>query len=141
VSSSHLVPSPKVETPKTPPKVTQPLPRPRTPRPTHVRPPVGYYRALSEGEKASIACTNLSDELEEDRTDEALLTNHPTHWALATAEPEPMLKEALSGPDAAEWQEAIDYEISQLEKLGTWKIADLPKGANVIPCHFVLATK
>jgi len=52
-----------------------------------------------------------------------------------------MLKEALSGPDAAEWQEAIDYEISQLEKLGTWKIVDLPKGANIIPCHFVLATK
>ena len=59
--------APKAETPKTPPKVTQPLPKPRTPRPTHVRPPVGYYRALSEGEKASIACENLSNELEEDR--------------------------------------------------------------------------
>jgi hypothetical protein len=73
--------------------------------------------------------------------DATMLTNHPAHWALAAAEPEPTLKEALSGPDAEEWQEAINYEINQLEKLETWKIVDPPKGANIIPCHFVLATK
>jgi hypothetical protein len=32
-----------------------------------------------------------------------------------------MLKEALNGPDRAEWQTAIDYEIGQLEKLGIWR--------------------
>jgi hypothetical protein len=63
------------------------------------------------------------------------------HWALATAEPEPMLKEALSGPDGEEWQAAIDYEIGQLEKLSAWKIVNHPPCANIIPCHFVLATK
>jgi hypothetical protein len=60
---------------------------------------------------------------------------------LAAAEPEPTLQQALNGPDAVEWKEAVDYEISQLEKLGTWEITDLPRGANVIPCHYVLATK
>jgi hypothetical protein len=63
------------------------------------------------------------------------------HWALATAEAEPMLKEALSGPDGTEWQAAVDNEIRQLEKLSTWKIVDYPPHANIIPCHFVLATK
>src|SRR5258706_12298104 len=63
------------------------------------------------------------------------------HFALAAAQAEPTLKEALSGPDAQEWQAAIDYEIGQLEKLGAWKIVDPPRASNIIPCHFVLATK
>jgi hypothetical protein len=39
-----------------------------------------------------------------------------------------MLDKALRGPNADEWQKALEYEISQLEKLGTWLIKDLPKG-------------
>lgn len=64
-----------------------------------------------------------------------------TQWALAAAEPEPTLQQALNGPDAIEWKEAIDYEISQLEKLGAWEIVNAPRNANIIPCHYVLATK
>jgi hypothetical protein len=52
-----------------------------------------------------------------------------------------MLKEALNRPDGAEWQTTIDYEIGQLEKLGIWRIIDPPPRANIIPSHFVLATK
>jgi hypothetical protein len=66
--------------------------------------------------------------------------NH-IHLALAAAEPEPTLQQALNGLDGVEWQEALDYEISQLEKLGTWEIVDPPRGMNIIPCHYVLATK
>ncbi|OAX31269.1 hypothetical protein K503DRAFT_677023, partial [Rhizopogon vinicolor AM-OR11-026] len=51
------------------------------------------------------------------------------------------LQEALSSPDGAEWQEAVDYEISQLEKLKAWKVVTPPRNANIIPCHFALATK
>ena len=40
-----------------------------------------------------------------------------------------------------EWQTALDYEIGQLEKLGTWVIEDLPKGHNMIPCSAVLKEK
>jgi hypothetical protein len=59
----------------------------------------------------------------------------------AAAEAEPMLSQVLNGPDAIEWQEAIDYEISQLEKLGTLEVVTPPARANIIPCHYILATK
>jgi hypothetical protein len=48
---------------------------------------------------------------------------------------------ALSGPDGPEWQAVINYEINQLEKLKVWKIITPPCNANIIPCHFVIATK
>ena len=51
------------------------------------------------------------------------------------------LDEALRGSDAKEWQTALDYEISQLEKLGTWVVEDLPKGQSAIPCSEVLTIK
>jgi len=43
--------------------------------------------------------------------------------------------------NAKEWQAVFDYEISQLEKLGTWVIQDLPKGHSTIPCSKVLKEK
>ena len=51
------------------------------------------------------------------------------------------LDDALSGPHTKEWQTVLDYEIGQLEKLGTWVIEDLPKGHNAIPCSAVLKEK
>ena len=44
------------------------------------------------------------------------------------------LDKALHGPNTKEWQAVFDYEISQLEKLGTWVIKDLPQGHTAIPC-------
>jgi hypothetical protein len=35
----------------------------------------------------------------------------------------------------------LDYEINQLEKLGTWVLEDLPEGEPVIPCTEVLKEK
>ena len=52
-----------------------------------------------------------------------------------------MLDKALCGPNAKEWQEALDYEILQLEKLGTWIIQDLPLGQMAIPCSEVVRVK
>ena len=51
------------------------------------------------------------------------------------------LDEALRGPNAKEWQEALDYEISQLEKLGTWVVESLPPGHTAIPCSEVVKVK
>jgi hypothetical protein len=51
------------------------------------------------------------------------------------------LDEALQGPNAKKWQEALEYEICQLEKLGTWKVVDLPQGQNAIPCSKVMRVK
>ena len=52
-----------------------------------------------------------------------------------------MLDKALQGSDAKEWQTALDYEIGQLEKLGTWVVEDLSKGQSTIPCGEVLKIK
>ena len=51
------------------------------------------------------------------------------------------LDEALQGPKAKEWQTALEYEISQLEKLSTWVVEDLPKDHTTIPCSEVLKIK
>ena len=51
------------------------------------------------------------------------------------------LDDALSGPCTKEWQTVLDYKISQLEKLGTWVIEDLPKGHNAILCSAMLKDK
>ena len=52
-----------------------------------------------------------------------------------------MLDKALRGPDAKQWQEALEYKISQLEKLGTWVVVDLPAGHTAIPCSEVVRVK
>ena len=59
---------------------------------------------------------------------------------LMNSEPK-SLDKALRSPDAVKWQEALDYEINQLEKLGTWIVEDLPKGQMAIPCSKVLKIK
>jgi len=38
-------------------------------------------------------------------------------------------------------QTALEYEISQLEKVGTWVVEDLPKGQSAIQCSEVLKIK
>jgi len=52
-----------------------------------------------------------------------------------------LLDEALCGPDANEWQTALEYKINQLEIFGTWVVEDLPKGHMPIPCSEVLKIK
>jgi Reverse transcriptase (RNA-dependent DNA polymerase) len=52
-----------------------------------------------------------------------------------------MLDKVLQGPNAKQWQKALEYEISQLEKLGTWTIIDLPPGQTAIPCNEVVRVK
>jgi hypothetical protein len=36
------------------------------------------------------------------------------------------IDEALNGPDADAWKQALEYEINQLQKLCTWDIVDKP---------------
>ena len=47
----------------------------------------------------------------------------------------------IRGPDAKHWQEALNYEIGQLEKLETWDVIDLPKGHTAMPCSEVIKVK
>ena len=49
--------------------------------------------------------------------------------------------EALRRPNAKAWQDMLEYEISQLEKLQTWEIVNCPKNEPVNPCTEVLKEK
>jgi hypothetical protein len=82
------------------------------PRQTRARPAPGYYSQLQKGQTAAVAIENLREASELDLLDEEA----HIHLALAVAQPEPTLQQALNGPDGPEWQEALDYELSQLEK-------------------------
>ena len=84
---------------------------------------------------------DLKNDIPEDEEDwEAELPPNFTLIGALGTEPR-SLNDALSGPHAKEWQTALDYEISQLKKLGTWVIEDLPKGHNAILCSAMLKEK
>ena len=86
---------------------------------------------MHEGQSATL--TNESRHKEEDQINFTLAA--PMESVMLT------LDEALRGPNAKQWQVALDYEIRQLEKLGTWVIEDLPKGQTTILCSEVLKEK
>ncbi|SPC62925.1 uncharacterized protein UHOD_11844 [Ustilago sp. UG-2017b] len=47
----------------------------------------------------------------------------------------------MSGEDRKHWEEAMRKELDGLEVMGTWEIADLPKGANTVNTCWVLKIK
>ena len=102
---------------------------------------------MNEGLIAAIALSvgNISD----DKEFEEIVEHHndlydlPPDVAFAghyATDPR-TLDEALWGPNAKEWQKALDYEIHQLEKLGTWVVEDLPEGQTAIPCSEITRVK
>ncbi|CCF51251.1 uncharacterized protein UHOR_14844 [Ustilago hordei] len=54
---------------------------------------------------------------------------------------DPTVSEALSGEDKQHWKEAMHKELDGLRAMGTWEIADLPKGMNAVNMHWVLKIK
>ena len=47
--------------------------------------------------------------------------------------------EAIKGPEANQWKEAMDAEMNQLNEMGTWKKEDLPEEQKAIGCRWVFA--
>ncbi|QRW11755.1 Retrovirus-related Pol polyprotein from transposon TNT 1-94 [Ceratobasidium sp. AG-Ba] len=68
-----------------------------------------------------------------------------TDWALATriSAPgdNPTVAEALSGPDAAKWQAAMEEEVNTLKKMGTYQLVELPAGRKAMGNKWVLTIK
>ena len=52
-----------------------------------------------------------------------------------------LYEEAISGPEADKWKEAMDAEIGQLNEMETWEEAELPVGRKAIGCRWVLLGK
>ena len=50
-------------------------------------------------------------------------------------------KEAMSSEDWDEWEKAIGEEIGMLEKMGTWRLEDLPDGRTAVGCKWVFLKK
>jgi hypothetical protein len=48
------------------------------------------------------------------------------------------IDEALKGPNANAWKQALEYEINQLQKLHTWDIVGKPSNKPAILCSIVL---
>jgi hypothetical protein len=108
-------------------------PEPNTGRGFRAHRAPGEYAKLNDGKSANLAqidFTHLDDTI-------------PTHFALATgSNNDPRtVKEALEAHDAEQWQDAMDAEIRQLERLGTWKLVYPPTGVNVISSGFVFHRK
>lgn len=98
------------------------------------------------GGKAAIAIEDSYDQLfqsvEEDG-DDLLIAAIMQEYALASGtEGEPKsLKEALGGDEASKWRAAVQAELEQIEKLGTWDIVEAPADANIVSSKFVFRLK
>ena len=137
-------------------------PEPNTGRGMRARLPAGAYRSMHHG-AAHLAAINFADALiceinsdptadgadnkpggaDDLETDESAQDELDPLYLLAGSmqnEP-PSMSEALRGPNAAEWQKVLEYEIGQLQKLRTWDLVDKPPKTPVIPCSEVLQEK
>jgi len=108
----------------------------------------GAYRDINEGLTAAIAHCEVEGEDKKppleatDDVDKGFSKSLPDFALVGSIGPDPRtLDEVLRGPDAKHWQEALEYEISQLEKLETWEVIDLPHGHTAIPFSEVLKVK
>jgi hypothetical protein len=123
------------------PPVAPPEPPAHEPRTTRrVQFPPGYYsrNVFDRNKRINATWSDESPDAEFPHEEFAMLT----HFALALSPgDEPTVKEALNGPDAGKWQEAMDEEISAIEKLGTWELVNPPAGSNIINSHFILKAK
>ena len=61
--------------------------------------------------------------------------------ALAISEDEPSLREALNGDEKEAWLDAIEAELTQMEKVNAWTPVVPPSDANIIPSLFVFRRK
>ena len=124
---------------------------PNTGRGHRTRHVPGHYARLNKGLETNFAVVEFeSDEEVENAPEEALfavdgdLYVPPLEdYALGTSlgnEPK-TLDEALCIPHAKQWQAAYDYEIAQLQKLGTWELVKLPPGKIPIPHSLVFREK
>ncbi|KAH9104773.1 hypothetical protein AeMF1_019279 [Aphanomyces euteiches] len=56
--------------------------------------------------------------------------------------PEPRnVKEAVGGPNAKEWQDAMKKELDGLVANGTWEVVERPPGGNIVSHKWVFKVK
>jgi Reverse transcriptase (RNA-dependent DNA polymerase) len=50
-------------------------------------------------------------------------------------------EEAIKGPEAELWKQAMDTEMETLKEMGTWKTVELPAGRETVGCRWVFVKK
>ena len=106
------------------------------------RPPPGALKTMNKGTTAITILEDLDNNLDNDEHLDCL-HGIPSDIALVGhigSDPR-MLDEALQGPNADDWKEALDYDINQLEKLKMWVVEKLPHSHTPIPCSKVIKVK
>lgn len=77
-------------------------------------------------------------------TDPTWMPRHHARMAyefgLAATDPK-TYRQAVSGPDAKQWEESINAEYQSLVDTGTFEEVDLPPGRRAIPCTYVFKEK
>ena len=145
-SNSIPFPPTHAQTAKVVPEITNETQTQAYGRGQHPRKNPGEYRTMNEGLVTMVAnnvelqSKDMSSDCSENEEAEHFLPPDSAFVSNLCTEPK-TLDEALRVSDAKEWQMALDYEIGQLEKLGTWVVEDLPKGQSAIPCNEVLKIK
>ena len=59
----------------------------------------------------------------------------------AIMEDQPHTDQVINGLESDHWREAIEAQLTQIKKLGTWEVIEAPPGINIIDSHFVLCWK
>ncbi len=62
-------------------------------------------------------------------------------YALSATEDQPIVETAINGLESNDWKSAIEAELAQIKKLGTWEFIEASTNANIIPCRWVLRHK
>ena len=76
-----------------------------------------------------------------EEVDEVAVFGEEMESALAISEDEPSLREALYGSEREAWLNAIEAELTQMEKVTAWVPVIPPPDANIIPSLFVFRRK
>ena len=88
-------------------------------------------------------CSNMEDNLRQ-TVRERRAPDRYGEWVTFAGEEvvEPTtVSEALSGPNAQQWCEAMQQEIDSLQDYGVWELTELPEGRKAVGCKWVFKVK
>ena len=137
-----------------------PAPMPKPPRRSeHVTRP-SWIKEAADKQKAKEAETKASRKARQETREARKQLESPPEPEVTPLEPTAMgniaqmaylaahgkdipqnFREATTGPDADQWWKAMNEEIAMLQKRGTWKLVDRPKGRKVIGSRWTYAIK
>jgi hypothetical protein len=108
------------------------IPAPRFTEPDITRATASSTAKSTPKERANIAVEELFS---------ALIEEAELSFTAAEIDLPKTPEEALAGPEAKQWKEAMDEEYATLIKMGTWKMGDLPADRKAIGCRWVFHKK